>query len=514
MTHGLLDAANAGQVILVPTNELAAALLDWVERGHVAAGHEVWPTPRIRDFGSWLREQYNTRQLTDAALPRCLNDIEERELWRSVLLESEGGAELLEPNGAAQSARRARRTLFEYEIPLGKVAEYATEETLAFLDWNSRFEERCRELRCIAADRLLDALTDVTGPAGAPALVWIESPIWRPVVRRWLARNASVMLMPSQVAAVAAPRVVCASSPAAELAAIAEWAATHLRQASDFRAWICIPDLSRRRAEVADAFDAVLAPQRFALSGGEAAAPYAIAGGVPLAEYAPVRAALAALSATVGTLSFEDFSTLLRMPELQDSLADAGEAAQLDLELRSRGPSDARLADWLHLAEQSGRSTAAVTRLKDFLAAIEAVRGAHSLSRWVGLWVDALEAGPWFQRQRWSSAEFQAAERLRELLATLATGDGLYGPQGGAAAVRLLGRAARDTAFQPQTGVPAIWVSAQLMDPWLTYDGLWVAGCGEERWPPPPDPVALLPVRLQREYGVISAGVDSRPSPA
>ena len=50
---------------------------------------------------------------------------------------------------------------------------------------------------------------------------------------------------------------------------------------------------------------------------------------------------------------------------------------------------------------------------------------------------------------------------------------------------------------------PPIWVSAQITDPWLSYDGLWIAGCSEERWPPPLDPVPLLPVRLQREYGVV-----------
>jgi hypothetical protein len=48
------------------------------------------------------------------------------------------------------------------------------------------------------------------------------------------------------------------------------------------------------------------------------------------------------------------------------------------------------------------------------------------------------------------------------------------------------------------------------MDPWLNYDGLWVSGCNDEHWPPPVAPVALLPVRLQRRYGVISAGADSQ----
>ena len=501
----MFDAANSGQTLLAPNTELAAALIDWVERRHLALGHEIWPTPRIRDFSGWLRECHAERQLLDASLPRCLSDVEERELWRSVILDSDGGAELLEPNGAAQSARRARRTLIDYGIPLQKLADYATEESVAFLDWNARFEARCHALHCIAPDRLLNSAPTL------PGLVWIESPIWRPVVRRWLENHAVAMLLPPRASTPGPPRVVAAASPAVELAAMAEWAADQLRASADFRAWICVPDLNLRRAEVADAFDAVLAPQRFSLTAADVPAPYAVAGGTPLADYPPVRAALAALAATTGMLSFEAFSDLLRMPQMHASAADAGAAALLDLELRSRGPSEAGLADWLLLAEKLASTTvSALMHLRAFLTTLDTARGAHFLSQWVTLWIAAFEAGPWVLRQRWSSTEFQAAERFRELLASLATGDALFGKQGPAAAIRILSRAARDTAFQPQTGIPAIWVSAQIMDPWLTYDGLWVAGCSEDRWPPPLDPIPLLPVKLQRDYGIIPAGIESQ----
>ncbi len=132
------------------------------------------------------------------------------------------------------------------------------------------------------------------------------------------------------------------------------------------------------------------------------------------------------------------------------------------------------------------------------------------MSRWVALWIRAFEAGPWSLRHRWSSAEYQSAERFRELLAALAAADPLFGTQSRRSAEGILRRAARDTAFQAQTGIPPIWVSGQLIDPWLAYEGLWVTGCSEERWPPPVDPIPLLPVPLQRQYGVIGAAVQSQ----
>jgi probable DNA repair protein len=508
--RGLFDAAGAGHTILVPNTELAAALFDAVERMHIEAGHDLWPTPHIRDFGSWLRERYGERQRSDASLPRVLSDIEERELWRTVVQGSAVGGEFLEPGGAARSARRARRAMFEYGIPLGSLAAYPTEEALALVNWNQGFEDRTRDLGCIASDQLLDAtLPD------SRSLVWIESPIWRPVARRWLQQHAIAVLHPAATQGPATPRRMQAASLDAELAAIAEWVRESLHSAPDFRAWICIPDLNLRRANVLDAFDAALTPGRFSLTAGETASSYAVAGGIPLSRYAPVQAALDSLAATAGCVSFDAFSSLLRSPELQSSRADAAAAAALDMNIRRRGPHEADLTEWIRIAESASHAklsgpVASISRLNGFLRAIESVQGQHPFSRWVSHWVGAFEAGPWVFRSRWSSAEFQAAERFRELLATLATADASFGALPAAAAGRILARAARETAFQPQTGIPPIWVTGQVMDPWLVYDGLWICGASEDRWPPPLDPIPLLPIRLQREYGVVAASADGQ----
>jgi ATP-dependent helicase/nuclease subunit B len=515
VASGLIEAANAGRTVLVPNIEIASALFDAIERAH--RGRDIWPTPRVRDFGGWLKELYIKRQFSDSSSPRCLTDVEERELWRSVVLESESSQHFLEPSGAARAARRARRAMQEYAIPAGAVAAYGTEESLALLEWNARFEERCRALGCISADRLLESVDRAAAPAveNAEPIAWIESPQWRPVARRWLHSHAGVPLQAPGAARPGASRWLKAVSPAAELAAIAHWGEVCLQADASFRAWVCVPDLGLRRAELIDAFDAVLAPRRFSLEDTEEGAPYAVAGGTPLADYAPVQAALKLLSANAGAVPFEEFSALLRAPELQAAAAEASAAARLDVALRTRAPSENELPEWFALAERTARDCAigpigAVQRLKTASRALGELRGHHPLSRWVALWVSAFEVGPWDLRARWSSSEYQSAERFRELLGALAAADPLFGSQSRRSAEGILRRAARDTAFQIQTGIPPIWVSGQLIDPWLCYDGLWITGCNEERWPPPLDPIPLLPVRLQRQYGVIEAAVHSQ----
>jgi ATP-dependent helicase/nuclease subunit B len=515
----LIEAAAAGRIVLAPSTELAAALVDAVERAHRQAGREIWPTPKILDFGTWLKVEHLERQLVDSSLPRCLSDAEERELWRRVVLESAASAQFLEPSGAARAAQRARRATFEYGIPRAAINAYGTEETEAFEAWRAAFELRCRDLRVIGADELLGGIDPA--PAGerrAAALTWIESPLWRPVARRWLERNAGAPLPPEAASSHSrrrAPRTVQAASPEAELAALAEWLRARLEAESSFRAWVSLRDLAARREEVVDALDAALAPQRFSLDESQGAAPYAVAGGTALSDHAPVRAALDLLAAAGGSVPFERFSALLRAPELQASRTEASAAARLDTLLRSRAPSEATLRAWLSLAEAIARGKAleppaALARLGGALRVLDKLQGHHRMSRWLSIWIDAFEAGPWSLRARWSSAEFQSAVRFRELLETLALGDRTFESLSRRAAESILERAARDTLFQIQTGVPPIWVSSQLSDPWLAYDGIWVTGCDESRWPPAVDPIPLIPPQLQRQHAVIAASAEAQ----
>jgi ATP-dependent helicase/nuclease subunit B len=513
VSPALLAAVAAGRTVLAPNTELANALFDAVQRVHRDAGDEVWPTPQVHDYSSWLREQHVQRQLSEAIAPRLLSEVEERELWRTVIDTAQIGTDFLDPAGAARAARRARRTLFEYAIPIEALDAAHSEECAAFLQWNRAFERRCSALGCVSADSLL-AGAGLPSVAARPdgGLDWIESPHWRPAARRRLEQQGRVLPPPQQIHAESS--ILKAPSPAAELAAMADWARGNLAQ-EGFRAWICVPDLNRRRAEVVDAFDAALAPQRFALRGDSKEAPYAVAGGTPLADYAPVRAALGLLTASVGVVPFVQFSALLRAPELQESDAEASSAARLDVALRRRASNDADLATWLDLAERLASvsqiaAAAAVQRLRAAHRVLSELHGARLLSEWVTVWLGALQIGPWAFRGRWSSIEYQAAERFRELLGNLATGDAVFGTHSRDSAQRILARAARDTAFQAQTGVPPIWVSGQLLDPWLDYGGLWVSGCNDEQWPPPVAPVALLPVDVQRQYGVIPASAESQ----
>jgi probable DNA repair protein len=433
-------------------------------------------------------------------------------LWRAVIARGDE-ALLLDPAAAAEAARRAYQAMHEHGIPAARIAADDGDEARLLTRWIRRFEADCAAHNRVSASALLQGFDAAPEP-----IAWIDSPGWRPAVRRWLQRHAADPIRPEAAGTARAWRHL-AATPEAEAAAAAHWMREQRQADGEFRAWIHVPDLNQRRLEWVDAFDAELAPRRFGLAEAPLIAPYAVAGGVSLREHPPVRSVLEFLELSTGMVSFERFSVWLRSPEWHATSEEAGAAALLDVELRRRAPAEAPLPRWLELAQRLGeepsrraaaRPVPALARLADACAILERQRAAAPCSVWVTLWAAAFERGPWSQRHRWSSGEFQAAERLRELMGSLAAAEATLGSRRPAEAARLLARAVGDTLFQGQTGVAPIWISGQALDPWLGYDAVWIAGFDARRWPPPVDPLPLLPVRLQREYGVIAASAEAQ----
>lgn len=503
----LLELVGAGRIILAPTAEIAAAVLDRIEQRYLAQGREVWPTPQVRDFSGWARQQYESQCADLAQAPRLLEDIEERQLWREVIASSAIASEFSDAGGAARAARQAVRAMHDYGIAPAALHDYPGLESAALLQWIDSFDERCRQLNALSADCVPGLLQ---APAQRP--VPLDSPAWRPGTLQWLTDHADAPLAPMCTSSGAgSPSLRLYKDFAAEMAACADWARESRAQNPAFRAWVHVPTLGSMRSTVRNAFDAALAPHRFSMFDYADAPAFAIAGGTPLSDFEPVRIALACLGALVEPLRFDQFSALLRAPALQAQDADAAAAARVDRALREQGPSEASLSQWIDVTQRVASALnmdalQSLLRLRA-LQPLGAVASPQLLSQWATAWTQTLESGPWQHRARWSSGAYQAAERFRELLGTMARADTTFGPLRLAAAVRALNTATRETSFQPQTGVTPVWITGQAVDPWLSFDGIWVAGAAAHTWPPPPSPMPLLPVQLQRAHAVPGSSV-------
>jgi ATP-dependent helicase/nuclease subunit B len=501
LPEALLRAVAAGDTILAPNSEIAFALRAAVNLHRESLGDRVWQTPRIVPLDAWALAEIHDELRQGRDHPRVLSKIEHAELWRLAIAADSHSHGLMQPRAAAASAAHALRAMRDYGIDCSVLRQFDSEEARALARWSDTFREMCRARAAITELEILPRLTPAAG------LRWIASLQWPPYVRSWLDAHAGEAIPPARLPAPAPVEVRAVAAAADELEAMAAWAALKLRENPRARLWCYVADLGARRAAVSAAFDAALAPERLTLGIPDAAPLYAIAGGTPLAEYPVVAVVLELLTASRGGVRFEKFSSLLRSPYLAMEPRESIEAAALDADLRTRAPAEATLRDWLRLA---GGEAGVIVRLGSALTILEEIKSHAAPSRWSALFTRAMHAAPWCKRTSFSSVEYQAATRCGEILAAFAAIDRSFTAITGQEAIRMFRSALAGTQFQVQTGVPPVWITGSAEDPWALYDGLWLANLRERLWPPPADPVPLLPLTLQHRFGIPQASADAQ----
>ena len=398
--------------------------------------------------------------------------------------------------------------MHEYGIPLRAFAAYGSEESLAFLDWNARFDERCRALHCISGDAVARPRQSSRARRPPQPIAWIESPALA-AGRAALAASAK-RADPLRAAPRLTPRDArsrrATSRPIRRRPSLRRSPPGRGESAGDagFRAWVCVPRFELRAApRWSTPWMRRWRRSASRWTRSPAGRPYAVAGGTPLADYAPVRAALESLAASVGAGAVR---AIQRPAALAGAAGLAGRGRRRALAgcgACARDGTERGAAR--RLAGARGRAAARATWPVAALERLQRGRACHSRQLrgdssdeplGVGLDRGARSGSLALARIVGRASEYQSAERFRELLATLAVGRShLRHAIRASRRERILQARGARYAFQVQTGIPPIWVSGQLIDPWLTYEGLWVSGCDEQRWPPPADPIPLLPVQ-------------------
>src|SRR5262249_35058242 len=118
---------------------------------------------------------------------------------------------------------------------------------------------------------------------------------------------------------------------------------------------------------------------------------------------------------------------------------------------------------------------------------------------WTEAWRDWLSALGWPGDRALDSAEYQAREAWDELLRDFGAIGAVETRLPRSGALSLLRSLAAEKLHQPESHEVSVQILGLLEAQGLTFDALWIAGLGAERWPPPPEPNALLPIEWQRE---------------
>lgn len=502
--EAVLESLEAGVPLVAASDRQARFFRQRYAALRRDAGKRVWRRPEILSWPAWLGR---LTEWLDA--PPQLPAGAERRLWEQTIAADPEAPVLLSVPAAATAAAEAWHRVLQWRVPAARLEAAAGPDTRHLLRWARAVERQADDLGLLLADRQPDWFADALEASShqllpAILLTGFEEPT--PQQQRLFEQLAAngvtlqTMALPGRGARASACEFPDADT---ETRACAQWAAE--AAAAGKRVGIVAADLADRRNALRRALRETLSPDSlFDTAPGNL--PFNISLGPMLADESMVADALLLLDLLVtGRIGFAPLLRLLRSPWLGTRVASREQRLVLEAACRRRGWQEWSRNAVVRLAEQgAGAFAAELAGLPDEIDGRE--------SRGFGGW--ARQFGDWLARVGWpgprslSSRDFQLREAFTGLLDRLAGLDLLAETVTAREALAALRRLAGEQMFQPRAAEVPVQVVGLLEATGLQFDALWVLGLDDTRWPPPARPHPLLPVDLQREYGMPHASAE------
>jgi probable DNA repair protein len=504
-------------VIVTASRRLARHLRLRHAAGRAAAGAAAWVAPRYLPWDVWLAEVWQAAGYRpEAPLPApVLTPRQSRTLWERAASRALGESTLAATGGLAAQAAASWQRACDWRVPPEALREAARSPDATFLAraigyYTAACEEGGWQDPAALADALAarfrrgEALVD-----GPVAFAGFERPA---PAQRDLAdamREAGVAVtLESGEGRPAAATVSVRAAPDrdAELRAAGAWARERLLAQPECRVGIIVPDLAAGAARAARLIGEGFSPGWQLRPGSPAGIN--VSYGRPLAEYGLVDAALGVLGLIRDDPDFAALGRLLRSPFLAPVGADGRAALEIALrDLPDRRWDLARLPE--ALGRPADRLPESAGEFVETLAGVAAQREDWRSRAMPAVWAERMDtlltAVGWGRETAMDSETWQLVNAWRNVLNQFAATGPVSGPVSGHGAVAQVAAIARETLFQPESDDEAVQVMGMLEASGMTFDALWIAGLDTTTWPPPQRPDPLLPIGLQRDYGMPDA---------
>jgi len=501
---GLLEQ---GALCLTGTARLARYISHEYARVQQEEGLASWPTPQVQTLTAWLDRCAAGLAMASSTEPTVwLRPRQELLLWRQVIEASPHASDILDLEHAAAQASAAWAHVAEWRIPLRDPAWDLAEDSAAFRDWAREFFRRSRKAGVQSRAQLPDAIVEsvAKGETAVPHAVLLagmldRTPREAALIEAIERAGSRVMEYVETSQAQAEPVLLTFAGPHEERIAAALWAHRLLRANPARRLAIVVPDLRPVREE----WEAVLA-RVFSQAGAlhSAPPPYHLSLGRPLASAGVIQAALRLTAVAEPTLSVETASVLLLSPYLAGAREERIGRAWRSMQLRERRASS------IPLLELGSAETPILSqRVTEWDGIRRELATIQTPSRWARQFSAIFRIFGWPGVET-DSTEYQAIEALRGALSDLAALDAISGPVTARQSADQLTSIVGAQVFQVEDlGQPLqVLGAAEALSE--RFDAAWLAGFHDRAWPPPSQPLALVPVSLQRAVGLPRAVPD------
>jgi ATP-dependent helicase/nuclease subunit B len=496
-----------GATLLTASRHLSHALQLEYAQAAQQHGLQVWPSPHILPWSTYLRTACQLHRNERADAVRLLSEQQALALWERIVAASDSGKALLNPTQAARNAQRSWQRAHQHLIPLHKVAAYPGEEAQAFTHWAQEFVDATQHHRWLDSARFSNYLHNNEFKPDTDLIVYgfdQRTPDMQQLLQHWQTQGVTIHQL-DPVKRQANTQVVAAKDSQAELKLAASWARAQAEQGA--RVAVVIPRLTAQAAQVTRRFTDVFAPAQRRIDQTAEAVAFHVAATPALSSYPLVHHALLLLQLLKGRADVLLIGQLLRSPFIAGYEAEAAQRALADIAAREERREYwncnelERLAARLQCVQLAGCMQATSNYLREH-------QQQALPSQWTERFSQLLKLSGWSRGRSLDSTEQQTLSKLLQLLAELSALDELLGKINLATAVGIVRDACNAESYAPEGLDQQVTVLDVDSSAGMLFDAVWVMGLHAGDWPAAPEPDPFLPIELQRQYAVPEASAE------
>nr|VFJ47842.1 MAG: probable DNA repair protein [Candidatus Kentron sp. FW] len=516
------DVLDHGGTVLTVDRQSARNLQLTYDARALADGLRCWETPDILPLSAWVERSWR-EYATRTALPVLLSTFREQALWERIIRKrmAPGQQELLQVAQAARDARAAWEWLKGWRVPDRKISDNGNSEIEIFSDWARTFSRLCRTYDWIDSTSALDVLIEAVRARkfrfqGRMIFMGFEEfiPQQQELLRALADGGMEICHWLPVSSTSRSPTAARISLPdeEKELESAARWTRALLKSGVRGPIGIVIPELPRLRRVALRVFDEILCPEIKQPGTTTPERPFQCSSGPTLAEIAPIRDAMFALTLANGDHPVASFSRLLLSPYFVAAEAEFVTRAEIDVRLRAIGEPRLTLSMVCRHPKVFPTTPDGVSQLQiglvQMIESLSRLPTRRTLVDWVGTFADWLANLGWPGERAPDNEEYLAITAFYELLAELADLDAVLGRQSLSDALSRLWAMAAMRVLQPKSNPTPIRILAMSDTVGIRFSHLWITSLHAESWPPASHPNPFLPLSPQERAGMPHGGPD------
>lgn len=488
----MLEILQAGGLLLCVNQRLARYWQAHYDAWQQKQGYRAWLTPSIHALEHWVQQQYRIHAFSHAVL----NSQQEKMLWQQII-DQNIGENLLDSRSMATRAQDAYALLHTYRLTLSDVPN-ESHEVQCFKEWATQFETRLNNMQLIVSPQVKQTLSTAIEQGHYPLakqIIWAGFDDFNPINQHLfdsMQQHSDIHLQqPDET--ISHTEVWQCHDEDSELRRVC----ARIRQLYPHKQNIAVlvPDMQRRKQQIARLFHTELSPQSVLLKNdGDAA--FNLSLGSPLIRQPMIRFIFLLLRCChIQHIQFEHMSALLLSPYLFPE--ERISRANLETLLRKENMESFQLRDllaWKRFSQYAPTTHATFHRCQTWHPPRQQLP-----SEWVDYLNQVLD---FFQIQRTIQLSSEKAQwrnwlQMGDEVSAL---DDVLGSLPFLDFLRVMQQYCAEQAFRPDPSQSSIQVMGMLEASGMSFDHVFILGMHETAWPTQASPHPLLPLNLQREH--------------